>query len=71
VPPETIKKVAATRGHKVSLADLFGETEARADESAILGSRAGTLRTANFYGCLLGEQVLVNPAFWLVEITSF
>src|SRR5271166_6858548 len=46
-----MKKVAATKGHRVSLADFFGKTEVRAD-SAIVGSRAGALATANFYGCL-------------------
>src|SRR3974390_3292263 len=46
-----MKKVAATKGHSVSLADFFGKTEVRAD-SAIVGSRAGALATANFYGCL-------------------
>src|SRR3974390_2515842 len=46
-----MKKVAATKGHSVSLADFFGKTEVRAD-SAIVGSRAGALAAANFYGCL-------------------
>src|SRR3974390_3228713 len=46
-----MKKVAATKGHRVSLADFFGKTEVRAD-SAIVGSRAGALAAANFYGCL-------------------
>jgi hypothetical protein len=43
-----MKKVAATKGHNVSLAVFFGEIEARADDSAFLELRAGALITANF-----------------------
>jgi len=61
-----MKKVAMTNGHRVSLADFFGNTEVRAADSAIVGSRAGALATANFDGCLLANQglLLQKLALW-------
>ncbi|HEY4930097.1 MAG TPA: hypothetical protein VII23_00880, partial [Terriglobales bacterium] len=43
---------AATRGHRVSLADFFVGTEDETVEAALFGVKAGTLATANFDGCL-------------------
>jgi hypothetical protein len=47
-----MKKVAATNGNKVSLADLLPGTEDGTGDAALFGV-AGTLPTANFDGCLL------------------
>jgi hypothetical protein len=44
VPPDTIKKVAATRGQSVSLADFF-----LADEMTREGKLAGTDMLLNLY----------------------
>ena len=52
-----MKKVAATRGHKVSLPNFFvwGRTESCEDG-------AGALAVANFYGFLLERLTLTTPS---------
>src|SRR5246500_960348 len=58
VPPDTIKKVAATRGHKVSLPNfLFWGTT----ESCEVGW-VGALAVANFYGFLLKRLTLTTAS---------
>jgi len=47
-----MKKVAATSGHRVSLADLLLGTEDEPVDAALFRVKAGTLATANFDGCL-------------------
>jgi hypothetical protein len=51
-----MKKVAATNGHRVSLADFLERTEVRAADSAIEGPPVGAFATANFCGCLLANK---------------
>ena len=46
-----MKKVAATSGHKVNLADGLLETDEEFDDAALFGSKGGTLARANFGGC--------------------
>src|SRR5215468_3747752 len=59
VPPDTIKKVAATRGHKVSLPNfLLGE---RTDSWGV-DVVAGVLAVANFYGFLLKRLTLTTAS---------
>jgi hypothetical protein len=48
-----MKKVAAIRGHRVSLADFFLGTEDETVDAALFGAKEATLATANFDGCLL------------------
>src|ERR1700739_4166688 len=58
VPPDTIKKVAATRGHKVSLPNfLFWGTTG----SCWVGW-VGALAVANFYGFLLKRLTLTTAS---------
>src|SRR5436190_604898 len=59
VPPDTIKKVAATRGHKVSLPNFLfrGRTEMSG-----LDDRVGALAVANFYGFLLKRLTLTTAS---------
>jgi hypothetical protein len=54
-----MKKVAATRGHKVSLPILFvwAKTESCGDEGW-----AGALAVANFYGFLLKRLTLTTAS---------
>jgi len=47
-----MKKVAATKGHRVSLADFLLGTEDETGDAALFGAKEGTLATANFDGCL-------------------
>src|SRR6478736_4704570 len=58
VPPDTIKKVAATRGHKVSLPNFlfWGRTDKDGDVVA------GALAVANFYGFLLKRLTLTTAS---------
>ena len=48
-----MKKVAATKGHIVSLADFLLKAEVETAEEVFSGEKAGMLATANFDGCLL------------------
>jgi len=53
-----MKKVAATSGHKVNLADGLLETDEEFDDAALFGSKGGTLAGANFGGVPLGVSYL-------------
>src|ERR1700746_889015 len=58
VPPDTIKNVAATRGHKVSLPNfLFWGTTGSCDDCWV-----GGLAVANFYGFLLKRLTLTTAS---------
>src|SRR5438477_9889501 len=59
VPPDTIKKVAATKGHKVSLPNFLfrGRTDSCVDDD-----RVGALAVANFYGFLLKRLTLTTAS---------
>jgi len=48
-----MKKVAATSGHRVNLADGLLETDEETDDAALFGSKGGTLAGANFGGAPL------------------
>src|SRR5579863_10048073 len=59
VPPDTIKKVAATRGQSVRRTNFFRlETTARGWEF----SSCCRLAVANFYGCLLKRLTLTTAS---------
>src|SRR5215813_11009755 len=57
VPPETMKKVAATNGQRVSLADFLGGEEEVATSLAEPASGGG-LVTANFDGSLRSYECI-------------
>src|SRR5581483_7920342 len=57
VPPETMKKFAATRGHKVRRMDFLRGTTAK-DCCWVVG----TLAVANFDVFLLGRLTLTTPS---------
>src|SRR5882672_722672 len=58
VPPDTIKKVAATRGHKVSLPNFLFRGRTDKDGDVV----AGALAVANFYGYLLKRLTLTTAS---------
>ena len=58
VPPDTIKKVAATRGHKVSLPNFLFRGRTDKDGDVV----AGALAVANFYGFLLKRLTLTTAS---------
>jgi hypothetical protein len=66
-----MKNVAATKGHRVSLADFFGKTEVRAAEPAIAELGVGTLTTANFYGCLRPLKCVCSQPLELWKLRRF
>src|ERR1035437_540878 len=64
VPPETIKKVAATRGHRVRRIDFFVFWNGGTTAGTTLGCGMLAVRVAvaNFYGFLLKRLTLTTAS---------
>jgi hypothetical protein len=66
VPPETMKNVAATSGHKVSLMDFFFRLEEETSEEGNFGCAVTRLVPGNF-DVILHRQLSQSAEFAIAE----